>query len=119
MPSKSPWFAANCPKSRRATFSPNPWAETAAAIALAAAHIQRETAAPDKSDRPGKAGKPGSQDKDPGDAVMAILPADHFIAQAARYRKIVRAALQVASPAGYPGGSRYSPDAARNRIRLH
>ena len=32
---------------------------TAAAIALAAAHIQRETAAPDKSDRPSKPGKPG------------------------------------------------------------
>src|ERR1700689_2623869 len=60
---------------------------TAAAIALAAAHIQRETAAPAKSDRPGRADNPGSQDNAPGDAVMAILPADHFIAQAARYRK--------------------------------
>ncbi len=31
---------------------------------------------------------------------MAMLPADHFIAQAARYRKIVRAALQVAAQPG-------------------
>ena len=73
---------------------------TAAAIALAAAHIQRETAGPDKSHRPSKPGQPGSQDNDRGDAVMAILPADHFIAQSARYRKIVRAAVEVAARPG-------------------
>jgi mannose-1-phosphate guanylyltransferase len=47
---------------------------TAAAIGLAAVHIAR------RSPR----------------ALMAVLPADHFIAQAARYRRIVRAALEVA-----------------------
>ena len=31
---------------------------------------------------------------------MAVVPADHFIAHAARYRKIVRAALQVAAQPG-------------------
>ena len=49
---------------------------TAAAIGLAAVHLLREAN---------------------GDALMAVLPADHFIAQAARYRKIVRAALKVAA----------------------
>jgi len=34
------------------------------------------------------------------DALMAVLPADHFIADAARYRKIVSAALQVAETPG-------------------
>lgn len=48
---------------------------TAAAIGLAAIHLTREH----------------------GDALMAVLPADHYIAQAARYRQIVRAALQVAA----------------------
>lgn len=48
---------------------------TAAAIGLAAAHLAHA----------------GS------DALMAVLPADHYIAQAARYRRIVRAALQMAA----------------------
>jgi mannose-1-phosphate guanylyltransferase len=48
---------------------------TAAAIALAALHI-RHTAK--------------------GDALMAVLPADHFIEQPENYRKIVSAALDVA-----------------------
>lgn len=47
---------------------------TAAAIGLAAAHIARRA---------------------PG-ALMAVLPADHYIAQPARYRRIVRAALEMA-----------------------
>jgi mannose-1-phosphate guanylyltransferase len=47
---------------------------TAAAIGLAAAHIARRSP----------------------DALMAVLPADHYIAQAARYRRIVRAALEMA-----------------------
>jgi mannose-1-phosphate guanylyltransferase len=47
---------------------------TAAAIGLAAMHLARAH----------------------GDALMAVLPADHHIAQAARYRKLVRAALQLA-----------------------
>ena len=49
---------------------------TAAAIALAAAHLLKED--------------------DRGDALMAVLPADHFIGKPARYRQIVRAALRVA-----------------------
>lgn len=53
---------------------------TAAAIGLAAVHLLR--------------GKNG------GDAVMAVLPADHFIGKPARYRQIVRAALKVAAQPG-------------------
>lgn len=34
------------------------------------------------------------------DGVMAVLPADHFVADAAKYRAIVRAALQVAEAPG-------------------
>ena len=52
---------------------------TAAAIGLAAAHILR---------------KYGDE------AVMAVLPADHFIADTARCRRIVRAALAVAARPG-------------------
>jgi mannose-1-phosphate guanylyltransferase len=48
---------------------------TAAAIGLAAIHLAHAH----------------------GDALMAVLPADHFIAQAPKYRRIVRAALRLAS----------------------
>jgi len=48
---------------------------TAAAIALAAFHIQHFAK---------------------GDALMAVLPADHYIAQTRKYQKIVAAALNVA-----------------------
>ncbi len=52
---------------------------TAAAIALAAIQVRHA---------------------EKGDALMAVLPADHFIAEPARYRKIVKAALQVAKEPG-------------------
>jgi mannose-1-phosphate guanylyltransferase len=52
---------------------------TAAAIGLAAVHLLR-------SDSP--------------DALMAVLPADHVITQAERYRHIVRTALEVAARPG-------------------
>jgi len=52
---------------------------TAAAIALAALHVRHAAG---------------------GDALMAVLPADHFIAQPEKYRKIVSAALEVAREAG-------------------
>jgi mannose-1-phosphate guanylyltransferase len=52
---------------------------TAAAIALAAVHIRHVAK---------------------GDALMAVLPADHYIAKAERYRQIVLAALGVARVAG-------------------
>src|SRR5207245_4492060 len=52
---------------------------TAAAIALAAFHIQHFAK---------------------GDALMAVLPADHCIAQTSKYQKIVGAALQVAQEHG-------------------
>jgi mannose-1-phosphate guanylyltransferase len=55
---------------------------TAAAIGLAAAHLLH-------------AGL-GSEN----DALMAVLPADHYIAKPARYLRIVRAALRVAHAAG-------------------
>jgi mannose-1-phosphate guanylyltransferase len=51
---------------------------TAAAIGLAAFHLAREH----------------------GDALMAVLPADHHIAQAPRYRKMLRAALELARESG-------------------
>jgi mannose-1-phosphate guanylyltransferase len=51
---------------------------TAAAIGLAAIHIEHER----------------------GDAVMAILPSDSYIADVARYRKLVRAAIQMAQVSG-------------------
>ncbi len=52
---------------------------TAAAIALAAFHIQHFTK---------------------GDVLMAVLPADHYIAQTSKYQKIVGAALHVAHEPG-------------------
>jgi len=52
---------------------------TAAAIALAAVHVRKVAK---------------------GDALLAVLPADHFIAQPERYRKIVAAALELASEPG-------------------
>lgn len=52
---------------------------TAAAIALAALHVRRAAK---------------------GDALMAVLPADHFIAQPEKYRKIVSAALELAREPG-------------------
>jgi mannose-1-phosphate guanylyltransferase len=51
---------------------------TAAAIGLAAVHLAREY----------------------GDALMAVLPSDHYIAQPAAYRKIIRAALDLAREPG-------------------
>lgn len=51
---------------------------TAAAIGLAAFHLTHEH----------------------GDALMAVLPADSIVADAARYRKLVRAALDLARGAG-------------------
>jgi mannose-1-phosphate guanylyltransferase len=52
---------------------------TAAAIALAAVHVRRAAK---------------------GDALLAVLPADHYIAQPERYRQIVSAALELAREPG-------------------
>jgi mannose-1-phosphate guanylyltransferase len=52
---------------------------TAAAIGLAAVHLLK---------------------KEGGDAIMAVLPADHFIGRPARYRQIVRVALRIAAEPG-------------------
>src|ERR1700687_1388524 len=52
---------------------------TAAAIALAAVHVRHAAK---------------------GDALMAVLPADHFIGQPQRYRQIVGAAVDVAREQG-------------------
>jgi mannose-1-phosphate guanylyltransferase len=51
---------------------------TAAAIGLAAIHLRHQH----------------------GDAVMAILPADHYIAQCAKYRSLVQSALRIATEPG-------------------
>jgi mannose-1-phosphate guanylyltransferase len=51
---------------------------TAAAIGLAAIHLRHEH----------------------GDAIMAVLPADHYIAQSAKYRALVQSALHIASESG-------------------
>jgi mannose-1-phosphate guanylyltransferase len=53
---------------------------TAAAIGLAAVHLLKQESG--------------------GDALMAILPADHFIGKPVRYVQIVRAALKVAAQPG-------------------
>ena len=53
---------------------------TAAAIGLAAVHLLKDNRG--------------------GDALMAVLPADHFIGQPARYRRIVRLALRIAAQPG-------------------
>ena len=55
---------------------------TAAAIGLAAAHLLHSGMGKEN------------------DAIMAVLPADHFIGKASRYLKIVRAALHVAHANG-------------------
>jgi mannose-1-phosphate guanylyltransferase len=55
---------------------------TAAAIGLAAAHLLHEGLGKEN------------------DAIMAVLPADHYIAKPAAYLRIVRAALHVAHSAG-------------------
>jgi mannose-1-phosphate guanylyltransferase len=52
---------------------------TAAAIGLAAVHVRHAAK---------------------GDALMAVLPSDHFIADAEKYRRIVRAALDTAREPG-------------------
>ncbi len=52
---------------------------TAAAIALAAIHVRHAAG---------------------GDALLAVLPADHYIAQPEKYREIVRAALELAREPG-------------------
>src|SRR5271155_272831 len=52
---------------------------TAAAIALAALHVRHAAG---------------------GDALLAVLPADHYIADAAQFRKIVHAALELARVPG-------------------
>jgi len=51
---------------------------TAAAIGLAAIHLRHAH----------------------GDALMAVLPADHFIAQSAKYRALMQAALRIATEPG-------------------
>ena len=52
---------------------------TAAAITLAAIHVRHQAG---------------------GDALLAVLPADHYIAQPKKYREIVRAALDLAREPG-------------------
>lgn len=63
---------------RRQILSEPAGRNTAAAIGLAAIHLAQVH----------------------GDALMAVLPADHHIADAARYRKIVRAAMELARQPG-------------------
>ena len=65
--------------SRKKTLTEPVGRNTTAAIALAAIHIQHAAK---------------------GDALMAVLPADHYIAQPERYREIVQAALDVAREPG-------------------
>src|SRR5713226_5795823 len=55
---------------------------TAAAIGLAAAHLLHDGLGKEN------------------DALMAVLPADHYIAKPARYLRVVRAALHVAQASG-------------------
>lgn len=74
---------------------------TAAAIGLAAIHILHEISPhkphkPDENDNSGDAmptAKP--------DALMAVLPADHYIAKEKRFQSIMRTALEVADQPGH------------------
>ena len=63
-------------KSRKRVLTEPVGRNTAAAIALAAIHVRHAAE---------------------GDALMAVLPADHYIAQKEKYRQIVRAAFDIAS----------------------
>jgi mannose-1-phosphate guanylyltransferase len=75
---------AQLPRAARAQMLTEPVGRnTAAAIGLAAIHLLHRSR--------------GS------DARMAVLPADHFIAQAEHYRRIVRAALDAAAAPDSPG----------------
>src|ERR1700759_3620254 len=64
------------PLARRGVLTEPTGRNTAAAIALAAIHVRHATK---------------------GDALMAVLPADHYIANPKRYRVIVKAALEMAA----------------------
>ncbi|MGB6430340.1 MAG: mannose-1-phosphate guanylyltransferase [Candidatus Acidiferrales bacterium] len=75
---------AQMPRAARAQVLTEPAGRnTAAAIGLAAVHLLHRAHG--------------------RDALMAVLPADHYIAQAERYRRIVRAALDAAGASGAPG----------------
>jgi mannose-1-phosphate guanylyltransferase len=62
-------------KSRKRVLTEPLGRNTAAAVALAAIHVRHAAK---------------------GDALMAVLPADHYIAQEEKYRQIVRAAFEIA-----------------------
>ncbi len=67
------------PRVPRSQFLSEPMGRnTAAAIGLAAIHLRHKH----------------------GDALMAVLPADHFVAQPAKFRALVQAALRVAAAPG-------------------
>jgi len=75
---------AQMPRAARAQVLTEPTGRnTAAAIGLAAVQLLH------------RARRDGS-----ADALMAVLPADHYIAQVARYRRIIRAALDAADAPG-------------------
>jgi mannose-1-phosphate guanylyltransferase len=63
-------------KSRKRVLTEPVGRNTAAAIALAAIHVRHAAK---------------------GDALMAVLPADHYIAKEQKYRQIVRAAFEIAT----------------------
>jgi mannose-1-phosphate guanylyltransferase len=78
---------AQMPRAARAQVLTEPTGRnTAAAIGLAAVHLLHHAR--------------GARRSSTADALMAVLPADHYIAQAARYRRIIRAALDAASSTG-------------------
>ncbi len=80
MPSKPRPSSKQVPAAARKRVLTEPLGRnTAAAIALAAFHVRHAAR---------------------GDALMAVLPADHFIAQPEKYRKIVSAALELAREPG-------------------
>ena len=70
---------------------------TAAAIGLAALHLVHEH----------------------GDALMAVLPSDSYIADAARYRRLVQRGARAGPHARESGGSRHSTYAPGDRLRLY
>jgi len=73
---------------------------TAAAIALAAAHIRRALTSGPAAQRPARRSPEGAGGRPLADAVLGVFPADHAIRDEHRFARIARAALAAAAAEG-------------------
>ncbi|MGH9777948.1 MAG: mannose-1-phosphate guanylyltransferase [Candidatus Acidiferrales bacterium] len=73
---------------------------TAAAIALAAAHIRRALTSGPAAQRPARRSPEGAGGRPLADAILGVFPADHAIRDERRFARIARAALTVAESEG-------------------